>query len=140
MKRVLCTTLMVVLLMSVLAVPAFAAGYTGTIVRDFSATYNESLPNSPVTVSCSPTYNPIARTSITVPTGATGRVMTGIYYKTYEVRSSDSNTVSNGRVECEIGLRNYTAATQAYHYANRRIGSDINYWEYYFVDPDHNNT
>lgn len=141
MKRLFCSVLILVLLVAVAALPVFAVEYSGTYTWDFTNAYvNKKIPNnnSPVTVSCSPVYNPTVTTTITMPSGCTGRVMAAIYYHNEEVRNSNSNTKVNDIVTCSANLRHNTEATQTYHFAYRNFNGIPSNWEYYFTSSNHN--
>ena len=76
-----------------------------------------------------------ASTAISIPSGARGSAFAFVCYHGITGVSASSDVIENGVISCEAIL-NCNMATKSQHIA-RRISDDYTVWDYYFVDPDH---
>ena len=75
-------------------------------------------------------------TTISIPTGSSGRVFVYIGYHGVTGQSASSNEVSGSILHCSASI-DVPSATKTQHTAIR-AGTDGASWGYYIIDPDHN--
>lgn len=140
MKRLICSLLIVIVFVGAIAVPASAATYTRTFVRNLGSGYKEYGENSNNTVCFildAPAVLPSATTWEILPTNAIGRVY--VYMVSSDgidpVTDYTSTPVYGNLLYCCAPFRVASYAVETNHYANRAVGNDITYWDYFYEVP-----
>lgn len=142
MKRFILLITVVIILIASLILTASATVYEEVFSYEFTQDYTTTLRDTNGAVNF--LYNggwfgtePNAYTGMDMPSGGIGSVFVFIACQDIEARSSDSNTVANNKVQCDIALEWVTYATKTRHVAARGANGVTNGWDYTYVSNDH---
>lgn len=134
MKKIICSVFLVLTLLLVLVIPAFAGAFEEEYAVDFTKKYVKNKASNAVVLRYNPSnwFLPVrASTDVSIPSDGTGHAYTYMIAANQESTSSFSTTVKNGIINSgKAQVDGQRTAIRVDHVASRNLPLTYDHWEY----------